>query len=368
MLTITLGFLAVIFLAYSNGANDNFKTVATLFGSGTTNYKRALFWTTLMTFLGSLTAVFFSQKLIAVFSGSGLVAETLVHNQNFIIAIALGAALTVFIATLGGFPVSTTHALTGALVGAGLLSAGGIHYAKLWEKFFLPLLVSPLLSLALTILLYPLFKTARRKWGVQEETCICIGEKEEIVEVTAGGAAVLRSTGLALTLDQLQICRKKYLGSIAGVSAQEALNALHYLTAGATSFARGLNDTPKIVALLTTTSLMGARNGILLTGLAIAIGGILNARKVAETMSKRITTMNHGQGFTANLITALLVIFASRAGLPVSTTHVACSSLFGIGLVSGKARLNVITNILLSWVITLPLAAILSGTIFYLVS
>jgi PiT family inorganic phosphate transporter len=94
----------------------------------------------------------------------------------------------------------------------------------------------------------------------------------------------------------------------------------------------------------------------------MAIGGIVSARRVAETMSTKITAMNHGQGFTANVITGLVVIGASRMGLPVSTTHVSCGSLFGIGAITGRARLKTIGTILLAWTTTLPLAAALAAS------
>jgi PiT family inorganic phosphate transporter len=100
----------------------------------------------------------------------------------------------------------------------------------------------------------------------------------------------------------------------------------------------------------------------------MAVGGLLNARKVAQTMSKKITPLNHGQGFSANIVTAFLVIIASRLGVPVSTTHVSVGSLFGIGAVTGKADTRVVRDILLSWVLTLPVAAFLSGVTFFLVS
>ena len=74
-------------------------------------------------------------------------------------------------------------------------------------------------------------------------------------------------------------------------------------------------------------------------------------------MSRRITDMNDGQAFTANLVTAALVIFASKFGIPVSTTHVSCGSLFGIGLVNGRAHPRMIVQIVLAWVTTLPMAA-----------
>ena len=96
----------------------------------------------------------------------------------------------------------------------------------------------------------------------------------------------------------------------------------------------------------------------------MALGGLLNAKKVGETMSKKITKMNSGQGFTANMITGVLVTTASVHGLPVSTTHVSVGSLFGIGMVTKKADYKVIGKIVLSWVLTLPIAAIISAIIF----
>ena len=61
-----------------------------------------------------------------------------------------------------------------------------------------------------------------------------------------------------------------------------------------------------------------------------------------QTMSNKITPMTHGQGFSANLVTAFLVIIASKMGVPVSTTHVSCGSIFGIGLASKQGRWNVV--------------------------
>src|SRR3989338_6031974 len=124
MLIVILILLASFFLAYANGANDNFKGVATLFGSGSTNYKKALYWATIATFLGSLTALFISSKLITSFSGKGLVPDVLVNNPIFLISVGLGAALIIFLASLIGIPISTTHSLIGALIGAGLVSVG----------------------------------------------------------------------------------------------------------------------------------------------------------------------------------------------------------------------------------------------------
>jgi len=139
---------------------------------------------------------------------------------------------------------------------------------------------------------------------------------------------------------------------------QTVVDSAHFISAGAVSFARGLNDTPKIVALLLVIKGLGISTGMAAIGLGMAIGGLLNAKKVAMTMSKKITPMNHGQGFTANLVTALLVIFASRFGLPMSTTHVSVGSLFGIGIVTRQANFRVVVG-------TLPIAGVLAAVIYW---
>lgn len=89
-------------------------------------------------------------------------------------------------------------------------------------------------------------------------------------------------------------------------------------------------------------------------GFAMAIGGVLNARRVAETISRKITPLNQGEGFTANLVTSVLVTTASLHGMPVSTTHVSVGSLFGIGAAKGNINRKVVKEILASWILTLP--------------
>ena len=116
--------LAVAFLAYSNGANDNFKGVASLFGSRTTSYRTALIWATVTTFAGSVCSVFLAQSLLKTFSGRGLVPDQFVGSEYFLLAVAVGAGATVMLATVTGFPISTTHGLTGAIVGTGLAAVG----------------------------------------------------------------------------------------------------------------------------------------------------------------------------------------------------------------------------------------------------
>jgi len=169
--------LAVLCLAYANGANDNLKGVATLLGSGTTNYRGAVVWATVTTLLGSLTAVFLAGTLLKSFSGKGLVADHLVADPSYGAAVALGAGLTVLLATRLGMPISTTHSLVGALVGAGWAAGSTIDVARLGQGFFVPLLLSPPLAILATIVCYVTFRGARRGLGISEQTCFCVGNQ-----------------------------------------------------------------------------------------------------------------------------------------------------------------------------------------------
>src|SRR5216110_630322 len=123
-MSLALLFLATCFLAYSNGANDSFKGVASLFGSRTCSYRTAISWATITTFAGSITSIFLAQTLLKKFSGKGIVPDHFVGSEFFLLAVAIGAGLTVIIATLSGLPISTTHALTGAIIGCGFIAVG----------------------------------------------------------------------------------------------------------------------------------------------------------------------------------------------------------------------------------------------------
>ena len=326
-MTLLLLFIAACFLAYSNGANDNFKGVATLFGAGITSYKKAINWATITTFSGAVAAIFLAEELVKNFSGKGLVPNNLIQTPNFAIAIALGAAITVFTATKIGMPISTTHSLVGGLLGAGIMAVGTeFNFTKLSNTFLIPLIVSPLMAAFLSLTVYLFFKFLRK---------------------------------------QIPTLNKQH-STLLNIDSNKTLDSLHYISSGVVSFARGLNDTPKIVGLLIIINTINIKWSMISVAIIMALGGLINAKKVGETMSNKITKMNSGQGFTANIITGLLVTTASVHGLPVSTTHVSVGSLFGIGTVTKKANYKVIGKIILSWILTLPIAAIMSALIFKL--
>ena len=371
--------IAAVFLAYWNGANDNFKGVATLYGSGTVSYRTAITIATIATFAGSICAIFIAQGLVASFSGKGLVPQSTAGGLDFLMAVGFGAAFTVLLATRLGFPISTTHSLVGGLLGAGLMALGwDVNFHRLGSTFFIPLVISPFIALLLGASVYWVFTRARRAMGINKESCICLGKQREFVPITAlangeiSDAAMnmgldnITNPNLALTVADISDCVDIYTDRVWGVRLQMLLDVAHGMSAATVSFARGLNDAPKIAGLLVAAQAFDIRWGMVAIAVGMALGGLLNARRVAETISHKITDLNHGQGFSANLVTGILVIFASNLGIPVSTTHVSVGSIFGIGMVTGNRNNQLIGSILLSWVITLPVAMVFSALAYLL--
>ena len=302
-------------VAYANGANANFKGVASLFGSGTTAYWTAVRWAAVTTAAGCLVALLLPGTLLQTFSGKGLVPDAITAQPAFLLSVGAGAALASLLATRLGFPVSTTHMLLGALLGTGLAAQpDGVQFARLWESFARPLLMAPVLALALGSVIYLVLRRLR----------------------------------------------------LAPDHRTRTLDALHFLSAGAVGFARGLNDTPKMTALLVGVGGLGVKPALLLVMTAMALGGVLSARQVADTLAHKITGMNPGQGFAANLATSLLTTTASMHGLPVSTTHVSVGALLGIGITTQQAKWRTIIPVLLAWIITLPCSALLSALVWWL--
>ena len=159
-----------LFLAFGNGANDNFKGFATVWGSDALNYRQALILATLATLAGSLLSLYLAHGLVQQFSGKGLLPSLVVDTPRFIASVGLGAALTVTIATRAGLPISTTHALLGGLVGAGLAAGPGeLHLGRLGHTFVLPLLLSPVLAAWLGWLAWRLLRLRPA-----EADCACV--------------------------------------------------------------------------------------------------------------------------------------------------------------------------------------------------
>ncbi len=349
-IAITL-FLFTCILAAANGANDVSKGIATLVGSGVSDYHRAVIWGSIVTLAGCIAAAFASQALVATFSGKGIL-QMPVTDPRFLLAVAGGAIGWLIIATRTGLPVSTTHSLTGALVGAGLVKAGmsGITWQTLGAKVALPLLASPVMSLLLLLAILPLLRPLFRR---VERYCLCV---EETTWVTPEGATFK-------SMPHLEVAPTSCSTAVARVTP---INTLHWLSSGATSFFRGLNDTPKILALgvgVAATLGIGSFGFYLIVAVAMTLGSLIAGFRVTRTLAEKVTPISHENGVAANLATSILVGLASRFTLPVSTTHVSSGAIIGVGISRGgkEIRWKTVGEMLLAWVVTLPVAGVLSA-------
>lgn len=317
-----LGLGGATLLAFANGANDISKSIATLVGSGESDYKKAVVVTSLAVAAGAVLASAWAVKMTLLFT-TGMLSPQVQLNQAFALSILAGAVGWVLLSARLGLPVSTTHAIVGATLLTGLYAFGfdQVLWGSVWTKVALPLLLSP---------------------------------------IAAFGAAWLAFRFLNW------LCRKRY-----------CLNChwAHWASAVSSGFARGLNDTPKIAglgfffyAVVDPSVTVAPRWFFLVLAAANAAGGLIMGLRVTETLAHKVVKMDHLEGFAANLAATALVVVTAVHGFPVSTTHVSGTAIMGMGLREGAAGLNlsVAGQIALAWLVTLPAAGVLGVATYWI--
>jgi PiT family inorganic phosphate transporter len=361
-----LAFALMFALAFANGANDVSKAIATLVGSGVTDYRSAITWGTVWTMVGAAAAAFVASAMVKTFS-HGLVQAGTIIEPAATLAVLTGAMAWVLFASRTGLPVSTTHALTGAIVGTGLVAfAGeGLIWSAIGKKIALPLLLSPFLALIVSLIFYPAVRLLAARW---EGACVCVMPASRAlvsIDVHGGTRTLFQTTsfGSPVMAVPSQCDRAGLQGLVVG------LDTIHWISSGLASFARGTNDVPKIVAMLllgsataawpSTSSQLAAFGGV---ALAMGLGSYFGGLRVTEVLAEKVTRMDHTEGLSANLTTSLLVLVSGTLGLPVSTTHISSSAIIGIGLRKGlnSVRWTTVRDMVLAWVVTLPASALLA--------
>ncbi|MDZ4853322.1 MAG: inorganic phosphate transporter [Nitrospirota bacterium] len=361
-----LAFPLAFALAFANGSNDVSKAIATLVGSGVTDYRSAIAWGTVWTVIGAGVAAFVASAMVKTFS-HGLVQTGTIIGPTVTVAVLTGAMVWILFASITGLPVSTTHALTGAIVGTGLVAfAGeGLIWSAIGKKVALPLLVSPFLALTVSLLIHPAIRTLANKW---DGACLCVmPASHALVAIDRhGGTRTLFQTARVsqpIIAVPSQCDRAGLQGLVVG------LDTIHWISSGLASFARGTNDAPKIVAMLllgsataawpSTSSQLIAFGGV---AIAMGFGSYIGGRRVTKFLAENVTKMNHAEGLSANLATSSLVLASGLLGLPVSTTHLSSSAIIGIGLLKGwnSVRWTTVRDMVLAWVVTLPASALLA--------
>ncbi|MFE3982620.1 anion permease [Priestia sp. YIM B13546] len=317
-----IGLCVVAWLAAENGGNDVSKGVSSLVASGYASALTAIIYGVIMTAIGGVCSFFLASKLVGLFT-AGLMNPDYQLTGIMALAMALGATLWVALATKFSLPVSTTHAIIGAVILVACISQGvsSVLWGNLGSKFVLPLLLSPVLGLCIAWL-------------------------------------------LNLFIDKIKINPQVGKG-------------IAWISSGLICFVRSVNDTPKIVAIALLVSVLNGSSEqsntlpfsfFILVTVAMSLGSLIKGLPVTELLAKKVTKLDENSSLSAVFTTTSLVMASSQFGLPASTTHVSTSSIIGAGLKNGRKAMNfgVIKEIILSWVVTLPGAGIIAMVFYYI--
>ncbi|MDH2927451.1 inorganic phosphate transporter [Lonepinella koalarum] len=404
LIFITAAF--AFFMAFGVGANDVSNAMGTSVGSGTINAKQAI-----------IIALIFESA--GAYLAGGEVTETIksgiIYPTNFINApdtLVLGMMAALFasgswllIASRWGWPVSTTHSIIGAVIGFACITAG--THAVRWGaisgivgSWFITPVIAGVLAYGIFLVIQKLiFDTDKplhnaQKFGphfmgltvfIVVIVTIAKGLKHIGLNLTTG-ETILISLGISLIsvlISYFYFRSKRFIkkarnGVFGGV--ERIFSILMLMTACAMAFAHGSNDVANAIGPLAAVVTIVENGGnimanapiawwVLPLGAAgIATGLIILGYKVMATIGTGITDLTPSRGFAAQFATAATVVVASGTGLPISTTQTLVGAVLGIGLARGIAalNLNVIRNIIASWIVTLPAGAFFAIIIYFI--
>ncbi|UTA48129.1 inorganic phosphate transporter [Simiduia sp. 21SJ11W-1] len=404
---IVMACIFGLFMAWGVGANDVANAMGTSVGSKALTIKQAIIIAMVFEFLGAylaggeVTATI--RKGIIDPSAIADTPELLVYGM---MAALLAAGTWLLIASVLGWPVSTTHSIVGAIVGFAVagISVQAVEWGKV-GTIAASWIVSPVLAGTMSFLLFRsvqhlILNTATPLENAKKYVpmyMFFVGFLISMVTLLKGLKHVfkdsglslnfLESTGISILVGLLVAGFGIYLLSrVKPVSTEQSRFAnveqvfaiLMIFTACSMAFAHGSNDVANAVgpmaAIVSTvkTGAIGAKalmpGWILLVGaIGIVIGLATYGYRVMATIGKKITELTPSRGFAAELGAAGTVVLASGTGLPISTTHTLVGAVLGVGLARGIGALNlrVIGSIFLSWIVTLPAGALLAILFFF---
>jgi inorganic phosphate transporter, PiT family len=379
MVLIAASVLA-FYLAWNLGANDVANSMGTSVGSKALTLRQALLLAGVLEFLG---AVLFGSEVSEKLA-TGVVAIDRFPPElvvRVMLSVLLSAGLWLNIATWFGLPVSSSHATVGAIAGVGVLALG--TDAVDWRSIggiSLTWLVTPLVSGAIAAGLYWVlrlqwFQTQLEEW-IPWVAAVLVGVVGWIVlpgiaarsglPVRAGTVGLgLLGWGLATTV------------ALSGRGLQGVFGKFQIMSAGAVAFAHGSNDVGNAIAPFAVIVALEQNRGLdplsiplwvlVLGGLGIVGGLAVWGGKVIGTVGEGLLAIEPMGGFCAELGTAIVVLGASSLGLPVSTSHALVGGVVGLAVVEGIDRLDfgVVRSILLTWLLTIPLAGGLGAIVFW---
>jgi inorganic phosphate transporter, PiT family len=319
-----LVFLIFVALAFDflNGLHDAANSIATIVSTRVLKPQYAVAWAAFFNFI----AFMFFGLHVAKTVGSGIVAPTLI--DDFVILGALSGAIAWNVVTwMGGIPSSSSHALIGGIVGAGMAKGG--FSAVLWSgltKTILAIVLSPLTGFILAMLLVLVVA-----WS--------------FVRTTPGFADA--------TFRKLQfVSASLYSLGHGGNDAQKTMGIIAVLL-----FSHGIGGTEFSVPFWVVLSCQ----------IAMALGTLFGGWRIVHTMGSKITRLSPMQGFCAETAGAMTLFGATYLGIPVSTTHTITGAIVGVGASRrvSAVRWNIAKGIVTAWVITMPMSALIAAITYW---
>ena len=388
---LILGIAAGLYMAWNIGANDVANAMAAPVGAKAITLRQAVFIAGILDFAGA--ALIGSHVTSAV--RKNIVDPSVLSDPHTVslglLAALLAASFWVFFATWQQLPVSTTHAVVGAMIGFGLIT-GGVGVIQ-WTKVLLIALswiISPFLASLLAFLMFQfirnrilsrpdMFVRALRWSPFFVGLTFFIIALSLMMKTPLGsrlgiglGTGLLISFGIALVLGGIgRWAIKKTILKRGEEGVEEIFRRLQVLTACYVALAHGANDVANAMGPLAGIYIIYVTHAVspevpvpffllALGGFGITLGVVTWGHRVIETVGMKITTLTNTRGFAVDFATATCVLVASKLGLPVSTTHAAVGAVVGVGLAGGVDAVDfrVVGKICLYWVITLPVAAL----------
>lgn len=395
-----------IFMAWGVGANDVANAMGTSVGAKAITIKQAIIIAMVFEFAGAYLA---GGEVTSTIRKGILDPEIMAGNPELLVygmmAALLAAGTWLLIASAFGWPVSTTHSIVGAIVGFAAVGVG--VDAVQWKavgSIVSSWVVSPVLAGTLSFVIYMSVKrfifaaedpflAAKRYvpvyiflmgYVVGMVTMLKglkhVGLKlsvEESMLYALGVAALITAIGVVVLSRVKRVARSEQHDLI---SVEKSFGVLMLFTACAMAFAHGSNDVANAIGPLAAVNgivesggLVGQKSAtpswiLLLGGLGIVAGLAMYGYRVMKTIGTHITELTPSSGFAAELAAATTVVISSGYSLPVSTTHTLVGGVLGVGLARGIAALNlrVVATIFVSWVVTLPVGAILAIIFFHI--
>ncbi|MGE4533312.1 inorganic phosphate transporter [Halomonas sp.] len=404
---IILACLFGFFMAWGVGANDVANAMGTSVGSRAITIKQAILIAVIFEFLGAWLAGGEVTNTIR----KGIIDPELLQGDPQLLvygmlAALLAAATWLLIASMKGWPVSTTHSIVGAIVGFSVagLGAASVDWGSVMT-IAASWVVSPVLSGTIAFTLFKsvqhLIFEARDPFAAAKRYVpmyvFLVGFAVTMVTLTKGlkhvgldlsfGASLLLSilagvavAALGTVMERRVQASSRQTDQFGFSGVERVFGVLMIFTACAMAFAHGSNDVANAVGPLAAVISVVQTGGeieaaalvpwwvLVLGGGGIVVGLVTYGHKVIATVGTGITELTPSRGFAATLAAAVTVVLASGTGLPISTTHTLVGAVLGVGLARGMAALNlrVIGTIAMSWLITLPAGAALAILFFFM--